>query len=147
MHTIHWRENIILASLSRITVVCQFLNIMHQAVQLPLPIHLGFSTQHKAVQSLVAGQVAKYRFHCCTAARDHLSARPNQFSPSSGRCNFPGYLVCLARKELAAYASSRVTAGLCVALRIWVNESTGDSLLCQVRTSCRFASSRKNQFD
>jgi hypothetical protein len=48
---------------------------MHQAVQFPLPIHLGFSTQRKAVQSLVAAQVTKYRFHCCKSARDHLSAR------------------------------------------------------------------------
>ena len=48
---------------------------MPQAVQFPLPIHLGFSAQRKAVQSLVAAQVAKYRFLCCKSARDHLSAR------------------------------------------------------------------------
>ena len=31
------------ASVSRITMIRQFLDIMHHAIQLPLPIHLGFS--------------------------------------------------------------------------------------------------------
>ena len=62
-----------MASLSRIAMIRQLLNIMHQAVQLPLPIHLGFSTQRKAVQALIAAQVAEHRFHCRKAARDHQS--------------------------------------------------------------------------
>jgi len=33
------------ASLSRITMIRQLLDIMHQAVRLPLIIHLGFSAQ------------------------------------------------------------------------------------------------------
>ena len=37
-------ENTLLpASLSRITMIRQLLDIMHHAIQLPLPIHLGFS--------------------------------------------------------------------------------------------------------
>ena len=50
----------------------QFFNIMHQAVQLPLPIHLRFPTQRKAVQSLVAAQVAEHWLDRRKAARDHL---------------------------------------------------------------------------
>ena len=63
------------ASLSRITMVRQLFNIMHHAVQLPLPIDLGFSAQRKAVQTLVAAQIAKHRFHRRKASRDHLPAR------------------------------------------------------------------------
>ena len=48
---------------------------MHHAVQLPLSIDLGFSTQRKAVQALVAAQITKHRFYRCEAARNHLSAR------------------------------------------------------------------------
>ena len=58
--------------LFRIAVMRQLFNIVHQAVQLPLPIHLRFPTQRKAVQSLVATQVAKHRFDCRETARDHL---------------------------------------------------------------------------
>ena len=56
-------------------MIRQLFNIMHHAVQLPLTIHLGFSAQRKTVQTLVAAQVAEHRFHCCKAARDHLTAR------------------------------------------------------------------------
>jgi len=55
-------------------MIRQLLDIRHHAIQLPLPIHLGFSAQRKAIQTLIAAQVAKHRLHCCKAARDHLSA-------------------------------------------------------------------------
>ena len=53
----------------------QLLDIMHHAIQLPLPIYLGFSAQRKAVQTLIATQIAKYRLHRREAARDHLATR------------------------------------------------------------------------
>ena len=56
-------------------MIRQLFDIMHQAVQLPLPIHLGFSAQRKAVQTLVTTQIAKHRLHRRKAARDHLPAR------------------------------------------------------------------------
>ena len=56
-------------------MIRQLLDIMHHAEQLPLTIHLGFPAQRKAVQPLVAAQVAKHRLHCCKSSRDHLPAR------------------------------------------------------------------------
>ena len=63
------------ASLSRITMIRQLLDIMHHAKQLPLPIYFDLPAQRKAVQTLITAQVAKHRFHRRKAARDHLSAR------------------------------------------------------------------------
>lgn len=48
----------------------QLLDIVHHAIQLPLPIHLGFAALRKAMQSFIAAQVAEYRLHRCKAARD-----------------------------------------------------------------------------
>ena len=39
-------------------MIRQLLNIVHHAIQLPLPIYLGLSAQRKAVQALIAAQVA-----------------------------------------------------------------------------------------
>ena len=56
-------------------MVRQLFAIRHHAVYLPLLIHLNFSAQRKAMQTLIAAQVAKHRLHCCKASRDHLLAR------------------------------------------------------------------------
>ena len=55
-------------------MIRQLLDIMHHAIQFPLSIHLGFSAQRKAVQTLVPAQVAEHRLHCRKAACDHLAA-------------------------------------------------------------------------
>jgi hypothetical protein len=52
-------------------MVRQLFNIMHQTIQLPLPVHLRLSAQRKAVQSLVAAQIAKHWFHRRKATRDY----------------------------------------------------------------------------
>ena len=74
-------------------MIRQLLNIVHHAIQLPLPIYLGLSAQRKAVQTLIAAQVApqgdsdflrakarersyaKHRLHRRKAARDHFLAQ------------------------------------------------------------------------
>ena len=40
-------------------MVRQLFAIRHHAVCLPLPIHLNFSAQRKAMQTLIAAQIAK----------------------------------------------------------------------------------------
>ena len=93
MRAIRGRIALFLAALSRIAMIRQLLNIVHHAIQLPLPIHLGLSPQSKAVQALIAAQVApqgdsdflrakarersyaKHRLHRCKAARDHFLAQ------------------------------------------------------------------------
>lgn len=51
----------------------QFLNIVHQAIQLPLPIHLGPSTQRKAMQPFVAPDIAKHGLDRRETTGDHGS--------------------------------------------------------------------------
>ena len=93
MRAIQGRIALFLAALSRIAMIRQLLNIMHHAIQLPLPIYLGLSAQRKAVQTLIAAQVApqgdsdflrakarersyaKHRLHRRKAARDHFLAQ------------------------------------------------------------------------
>lgn len=58
-------------SLRSVTMMRQFFNIVHQANQLPLPIHLGSAAQCKTVQLLVAAYVAEYRLYRRKAARHH----------------------------------------------------------------------------
>ena len=48
------------AYLIRVSVVSQLLDVVHQAVQLPLPIHLLAPTQREAGESLVVPQVAEH---------------------------------------------------------------------------------------
>jgi hypothetical protein len=40
--------------LRRITMIREFFDVVHHAIQLPLPIDLGFSAQRKTTQSFVA---------------------------------------------------------------------------------------------
>jgi hypothetical protein len=48
---------------SRVPVVRQLLDVVHQAVELPLRIDLGLPSQGEAVQFLVRSEVAEHRFH------------------------------------------------------------------------------------
>ena len=41
----------------------QFFDVVHQAVELPLPIHLFPASEGKAVEPFVVTQVAEHRFH------------------------------------------------------------------------------------
>ena len=36
--------------------MCQLFEVVHQAKQLPLPVHFGFTAQGEAVQAFVAAQ-------------------------------------------------------------------------------------------
>lgn len=49
--------------LLRITVMCQLLDVVHQAVELPLRIHLLLPSQGEAVELFVMPQIAEHRFH------------------------------------------------------------------------------------
>ena len=50
-------------ALLRIPVVRQLLDVVHQGVQLPLPVHLGLAAQGEAVELLVVAQIAEHRLH------------------------------------------------------------------------------------
>ncbi len=41
----------------------QLLDVMHEAIQLPLRIHLGFPAQREAIQSLVVPQITEHRLY------------------------------------------------------------------------------------
>ena len=43
--------------------MCQFLDVVHQAIELPLRIDLSPSAQRKSIQPLVVPQVAEDRFN------------------------------------------------------------------------------------
>ena len=62
-----------LVLVSRIPMMRQLFNIVHQAIQLPLPVHFASSTQRKPVQLFVAPQVTEHRLHGGETARDHMS--------------------------------------------------------------------------
>lgn len=53
----------------------QLLDVVNQAVELPLPVHLGPSAQREAVQLLVVPGVAEDRFHRREAPGDHPLAQ------------------------------------------------------------------------
>jgi hypothetical protein len=40
----------------------QLLDVVNQAIQLPLGVHLGLSAQCEAIQALVVPEVGEYRF-------------------------------------------------------------------------------------
>ena len=53
----------------------QFLNVVHQAIRLPLPVHVLLAVQTEAAEMFLLAQVAKYRLHRGKTARNHVSAR------------------------------------------------------------------------
>lgn len=59
----------------RISLVSELFNVVHHAIKLPLAIDLGCSAQRKSVESLIAAQIAKHRFHGGEAAGDDLAPR------------------------------------------------------------------------
>ena len=50
-------------SLLRITMMREFFNVVHDAVELPLGVDLGLASEREAIKSLVVAQVAKHRLH------------------------------------------------------------------------------------
>ena len=52
----------------------ELFDVVHQAVQLPLPVHFASSTQRKPVQPFVAPQVSEHGLHGGEAAGDHVTA-------------------------------------------------------------------------
>ena len=57
-----------------IPMMRELFEVVHQAKQLPLPIHFGFASQGEAVQVFVATQVAKHRFDGGETLGDHAFA-------------------------------------------------------------------------
>src|SRR4051812_28147844 len=57
-----------------IAVVRQLLDVLYQAVKLPLSVDLASASQRETVQLLVASEVAKHRLHGGEASRDHLAS-------------------------------------------------------------------------
>ena len=47
----------------RIAVMCELLDVVHQALQTPLGVHLRLCSQGKPVELLVVSQVGEYRFN------------------------------------------------------------------------------------
>ena len=58
----------------RVSAVRQLLDVMDQAVELPLRGDLGSASQGESVQLLVRPQVTEHRFHRSEAPRDHLAS-------------------------------------------------------------------------
>ena len=58
-----------------IPMMRQFLNVVHQAIQRPLPVHLLLATQAEAAELCISAQVAQDRLHRGKTARNHASAR------------------------------------------------------------------------
>ncbi len=52
----------------------QLLDVMSEAIELPLPIHLAAASQGEAIKPLVPSQVAEHGLHGGKAPSDHLPA-------------------------------------------------------------------------
>ena len=61
-------------SLLRVPVTRELLDVVHQAIQVPLCVHLGLPPQGEAVELLVMPQVGKHRLHGGHALAVYLSA-------------------------------------------------------------------------
>ena len=44
-----------------VSIIGQLLDVLHHAIELPLPITLGFTAQREAIQALVVPQIAEHR--------------------------------------------------------------------------------------
>ncbi len=55
-------------------MVRQLLDVVHHAIELPLPIHLRPAPQGEAGEPFVVAQVAEHRLHRRKAGRDHVLA-------------------------------------------------------------------------
>ena len=53
----------------------ELFNVVHQAIQLPLPVHFGFSAQREPVQLFIPSQVTEHRLHGGEAPRDPVPAQ------------------------------------------------------------------------
>jgi hypothetical protein len=55
-------------------MVRQLLNVVHQAVQIPLCADFGLAAQRESTQALVVPDIAKHRLHGANALTVQLSA-------------------------------------------------------------------------
>lgn len=62
------------AYLIRVPMVPELFDVVHHAIELPLPIDLAAPAQREAVEPLVAPQVSEHRFDGGKARADHLLA-------------------------------------------------------------------------
>jgi hypothetical protein len=62
------------AYLIRVALVPELFDVVHHAIELPLPIDLGAPAQREAVEPLVVSQVAEHRFDRGKARANHLLA-------------------------------------------------------------------------
>jgi hypothetical protein len=69
-----WFSRACLCLLLRIPTLCQLLNVVHHAVQIPLRVDLLAPTVVKAAQSLVVPNVGKHRLHSTNALAVKLPA-------------------------------------------------------------------------
>lgn len=65
---------LIVSTSSGIPMMGQLLDVMSEAIELPLPLHLAVASQGEAIKSLVSSQVAEHRLHGGKAPSDHLPA-------------------------------------------------------------------------
>ena len=54
-----------------IAMMCEFLNVVHQTIELPLSIHFLLAAQAEAAERCILAQVAN-RLQRCNATRDHV---------------------------------------------------------------------------
>lgn len=57
-----------------VAVERQLLDVVYQAIELPLPVDLSASSQREAVESLVVAQIAEHLLYGCESPGDHLFA-------------------------------------------------------------------------
>lgn len=92
-----------------LSVVLQLLNVVYQAIQLPLALNLSTATQAEAIQPLVGTDIAKYRLdyrHSVAVDRFALGAVHAVLHP----VRITGWPVGF---ELEGYLSSCALAVLC----------------------------------
>ena len=65
---------LIVSPSSGIPMMGQLLDVMSEAIELPLPIHLAAASQGEAIKPLVPSQVAEHGLHGGKAPSDHLPA-------------------------------------------------------------------------
>lgn len=95
-------------------------NVVHQAVQFPLPINLGLAAQRKAIQSLVGPQIPEHRFD--------RGKSPAVESPPLLGINRCIHTICIAQGVERAFRSDEATL-LPVLLRMQCRLGSGFQLL------------------
>src|SRR5690349_7050026 len=99
---------------SRIPVMRQLLDVLHHAVQLPLPLDLVSAAQGEAVHLLVAPYIAEHRLHRGKAPGDDLAAalRADLALHAITRCFFRAGVLARENGHLSDDGSLRVAQAL-----------------------------------